>query len=271
MLAYFSHFVFLPWTKAIPQGEKGEEDATVHANKRSGSVSEECEHRALAGFKQLIVGDGVEIPLTMIYAGDYDATLLRFLRARKLNLEKSFAMLKESIEYRKSEKFDTVLLNPLSTEKMDILRKYSLGAHSGTDRQGRPIYFDRPGFLKVEAMLSEGATPEDFLYKHVQEMEYMGNVHLWSASLDAGHTIDQTVTIIDVTNISPSSLTKIVRDVFGRLTKIDQNNYPESLAASYIVNASWIFTVAYKVRQHLRRSPHTRRHAPWSARGSQRA
>eukprot|EP00854_Cymbomonas_tetramitiformis_P028704 gene28704-35614_t len=116
-------------------GEKGEEDATVHANKRSGSVSEECEHRALAGFKQLIVGDGVEIPLTMIYAGDYDATLLRFLRARKLNLEKSFAMLKESIEYRKSEKFDTVLLNPLSTEKMDILRKYSLGAHSGTDRQ----------------------------------------------------------------------------------------------------------------------------------------
>ena len=37
--------------------------------------------------------------------------------------------------------------------------------------QGRPVYIDRPGFLDVEKIMKAGVTTDDFLRKHVRDME----------------------------------------------------------------------------------------------------
>jgi hypothetical protein len=38
-----------------------------------------------------------------------------------------------------------------------------------------------------------------------------------------------------------------VRDTFAKLTQIDQNNYPETLGATIILNAGWVFSSVFKV------------------------
>jgi hypothetical protein len=38
-----------------------------------------------------------------------------------------------------------------------------------------------------------------------------------------------------------------VRDTFAKLTHIDQNNYPETLGATIILNAGWVFSSVFKV------------------------
>lgn len=45
-------------------------------------------------FKEEIRRARMDIPAAMCYSGDVDATLLRFLRARKLSIEKALKMLK---------------------------------------------------------------------------------------------------------------------------------------------------------------------------------
>jgi hypothetical protein len=57
----------------------------------------------------------------------------------------------------------------------------------------------------------------------------------------------QTLTVIDATNVTLGKLTKTVRDTFGRITHIDQNNYPETLGATIILNAGWVFSSVFKV------------------------
>ena len=44
----------------------------------------------------------------------------------------------------------------------------------GDGRQGRPVYFDRPGFLQVDKIISSGVSPDDYVAKHVQDMEVRG-------------------------------------------------------------------------------------------------
>lgn len=52
------------------------------------------EREAVVKFKEEIRRARLDIPSAMCYSSDVDATLLRFLRARKLNVEKAITMLR---------------------------------------------------------------------------------------------------------------------------------------------------------------------------------
>lgn len=54
--------------------------------------------------------------------------------------------------------------------------------------------------------------------------------------------------IVDVKGVSMGMFTKGVRETFARLSKIDQDNYPETLGQVFIVNAGVIFRTIWKVR-----------------------
>lgn len=58
----------------------------------------------------------------MIYAGDMESTLLRFLRARKFELEKSLTMLENTIKWRAQHDVDTILQHPLQQHLLDGIR-----------------------------------------------------------------------------------------------------------------------------------------------------
>jgi hypothetical protein len=68
------------------------------------------EREAVVKFKEEIRRARLDIPSAMCYSGDVDATLLRFLRARKLNVDKALKMLRGEAVWRVSATDHMVLL-----------------------------------------------------------------------------------------------------------------------------------------------------------------
>eukprot|EP01026_Neomeris_dumetosa_P030882 TRINITY_DN24596_c1_g1_i9.p1 TRINITY_DN24596_c1_g1~~TRINITY_DN24596_c1_g1_i9.p1 ORF type:complete len:504 (+),score=47.69 TRINITY_DN24596_c1_g1_i9:174-1685(+) len=189
----------------------------------------------------------IHIPPDMIYAGDLEATLLRFLRARKCNIEKTVEMLSAAIKWRQDENVGSVLENSLPSWKAEVIRKYKPSSYVSFDRLGRPIYVDRIGLLNQIGLREEGVVEDDIVQFHVREMEYMGRILLREASETQGHTIDQIIMIMDVGGVSIKHFTKSVREIFKRQVHIDQNNYPETNGGTYIVNAGTVFSTIWRV------------------------
>jgi hypothetical protein len=118
----------------------------------------------------------------------------------------------DTLQWRAAENVNQILTEIIPQWKLDRIRLHSRGAQLGFDKLGRPVYLDRPGFLDVDAILKNGVSTDDFLRKHVRDMEYVSSVLMWQASQKVGRTVDQTLTVIDATNVTLGKLTKTVRD-----------------------------------------------------------
>ena len=93
-----------------------------------------------------------------------DYYLLRFLRARQFDWEKTKLMFTNFLEWRKTMEVDNILnvrnsmtQNIFKTFKFDEAEKvkeiYPHGYH-GIDKQGRPIYIERLGNLNLDTLMS---------------------------------------------------------------------------------------------------------------------
>jgi len=205
------------------------------------------EASALTRLKQELCRQKIQVPSSFPYAADLDSTLLRFLRGRKLSVAKTASHLRDLVEWRQSAGANSILRTNLGAHKYSVIRKFSRGAHWGFDKEGRPVYFDRPGSLQVDKIISSGVSPDDYVAKHVQDMEYIANDMMYEASLVKGETVDQTLTIVDANGIKLTALTNVLLSTFQKLTKIDQEYYPDSNAITLVVNAGMIFSGAFRI------------------------
>jgi len=73
-----------------------------------------------------------------------DYYLLRFLRARKFDIDKAKLMFNNFINWRRENDVDNVIESYKFEEHHDVLQVYPHGYHK-TDKKGRPIYIDRAG------------------------------------------------------------------------------------------------------------------------------
>ena len=200
-------------------------------------------------FKALLKDNGYD-PANFSEAfcqGNPDDACVRFLRARKLDVQKAYEMISSSLEWRQANDVDNALNNPVDPQKLATIRRGISGAYFGWDNDGRPIFIERTGKTDVALLLNNGVSEADIVRKHIQEMEYLMNVILPEANMRASNYITKIATILDVAGINQSILGKQVRSVFKSITSIDQNNYPETAGVIYIANVPWIFNAIYKV------------------------
>ncbi|KAL4907253.1 hypothetical protein BDW74DRAFT_148808 [Aspergillus multicolor] len=179
-----------------------------------------------------------------------DALLLRFLRARKFDVGKSFNMMLRSMLWRiKQVRVDEKVL--LNTE-LDALRetkdkskpheaKEAEGFLSqmrmgkcyqhGHDKQGRPVGVVRVKLHKPSAQSTEAINR---FILHVIE----------STRLLLVPPVDTVTIVFDLTGFSLSNMeyppVKFIIECF-------QDNYPESLGNLLIHNAPWIFSGIWKI------------------------
>jgi hypothetical protein len=169
--------------------------------------------------------------------------LLRFLKARKYDLKKTVDMWEKMLIWRAEFGADTIEKDFVFKE-LDQVRQYYPQGHHGVDKEGRPVYIERVG--KVHAQNLLGVTSHDrYLKYHVQEFEKLLNVKFPACSIGAKRHIGSTTTILDVEGVGYKNLTKDARELLSDLQKIDNNNYPETLARMYIVNAGPAFKAVY--------------------------
>ncbi|KAL1961259.1 hypothetical protein VTO42DRAFT_3205 [Malbranchea cinnamomea] len=171
-------------------------------------------------------------------------TLLRFLRARKFNVQASKDMFIASEKWRKEFGTDDLATDFEYTEKAEVFKYYPQYYHK-TDKDGRPVYIEQLGNIDLNAMMKI-TTSERMLKNLCTEYEKLADPRLPACARKAGHLLETCCTIMDMKGVGISN----AASVFGYIrqaSSISQNYYPERLGKLYIINAPWGFSTVFSV------------------------
>jgi len=173
-----------------------------------------------------------------------DATLLRFLRARKFEVQKAFDMFKDCEKWRKEYGTNTIIEDFDYPERQQVLAIYPKFYYK-TDVDGRPVYYEMLGSVDV-GKLQKVTTDERMLRDLVREYEAFIRYRLPAASREVGHLVETSCTILDLKNVSLSQAYHVYPFI-SQAAHIGQNYYPERMGKFYIINAPWGFSMIWSV------------------------
>ncbi|KAM3422265.1 hypothetical protein BST61_g2626 [Cercospora zeina] len=173
-------------------------------------------------------------------------TLLRFLRARKFDVQLTKEMFIKSEKWRQT--FGGGVDNLVRTfeykEKEELLAYYPQYYHK-TDKDGRPVYIEKYGNIDLEAM-RKITTDDRMLENLVVEYEKVADPRLPACSRKAGQLLETCCTIMDFKNVGLMKMNQVYGYV-QRASAISQDYYPERLGKLYLINTPWGFSGVFNV------------------------
>ncbi|KAJ5095554.1 Cellular retinaldehyde binding/alpha-tocopherol transport [Penicillium alfredii] len=171
-------------------------------------------------------------------------TLLRFLRARKFDVEAAKTMFTTTEKWRKEFGTNDLARTFDYKEKEQVFQYYPQYYHK-TDKDGRPVYIEKMGKIDLNAMYKI-TTGERMLQNLVTEYEKLSDPRLPACSRKAGKLLETCCSIMDLKGVGITS----VPSVYGyvkQASDISQNYYPERLGKLYLINAPWGFSSVFSV------------------------
>jgi len=157
--------------------------------------------------------------------------LVRFLIARKWDVEKATEMLRDHYKWLAEKNMSKLLQDPFPEEQH--IKKFYPQTFHGTDKMGRPIYIERPGHIDMPRLL-QVTTPERVLEYCYASTEWRGRV------------VDKSLNIMDLEDLGFRVVThSTARKVLKTYVEVLQNHYPEQAGKMVIINAPKVFGIAW--------------------------
>ncbi|EDO14505.1 hypothetical protein Kpol_257p2 [Vanderwaltozyma polyspora DSM 70294] len=197
----------------------------------------DAQSKALAEMRKILTSKGYTLRLD-------DSTLLRFLRARKFDVNLALEMFEQCEKWRKEFGTDTILTDFHYDEKPLVAKYYPQYYHK-TDKDGRPVYFEELGAVNLPEMLKI-TSQERMLKNLVWEYEAFVKYRLPASSRYSKNLVETSCTILDLKGISISSFYNVIGYV-KEASVIGQNYYPERMGKFYIINAPFGFSTGFRL------------------------
>ncbi|CEJ03061.1 hypothetical protein RMCBS344292_17052 [Rhizopus microsporus] len=162
--------------------------------------------------------------------------LVKFLRARDMDLVKATKMLTDTLIWRKSFKADDLL-----DESFDDSLFSTVGYLYKTDKENRPVCYNFYGDIDQSKVFAD---PDKFIRWRVQLMEKCVQ------HIDFVH-VDSMIVVHDYKGASMFGRTANAKAATKEIIKIMQDNYPEVLAVKFFVNVPWWGSTIFKLIRPL--------------------
>ncbi len=160
-----------------------------------------------------------------------DTVLIRFLRARNLDLQKAENMLRKSLEWRQSNDIDAIKKLQLPPALLKDFKYYYIG----DDHEGRPVYLMPIGRYDGKKILGMGYKEEacKFMYKILEII----------MEKCKAQGVSQFQVILDFSELT---LWKIAHyaslETTLRVVTAFEANFPETLFNAHFVNGKQLYT-----------------------------
>jgi hypothetical protein len=174
-----------------------------------------------------------------------DLFLLRFLRARKFDLEKTMEMFKKYLKWRIDMKVDELLGSYELENLIQIKRLYPHGYHR-TDKEGRPIYIELYDKTDVKALF-QITTEEKMVKYYIKQYERQMKYIFPACSAVIQKPVEQSCTILDANGIGIFSLVGPIKGFVKLASDIGQDYYPEMLGKMTIINVGFLFRAIWSM------------------------
>ncbi|KAM4827467.1 SEC14-like protein 4 [Thomomys bottae] len=170
-----------------------------------------------------------------------DHFLLRWLRARNFDLQKSEDMLRKHVKFREQQDLDHIL----TWQPSEVIQLYDSGGLSGYDYDGCPVWFDIIGTTDPKGLLLS-ASKQELIRKRTKICELLlHHCHLQSQKL--GRKIETFVIVFDMEGLSLRHLWKPAVEVYQQFFAIIEANYPETVKKLIVIRAPRLFPVAFNL------------------------
>lgn len=204
------------------------------------------EDKKIEDMKVRLLAEGREVD----YELHDDFTLRRFLRARGGDLDKAYDMFTASLQWRKEHGVDTIRETaPRDNKNFALLVKYWPGRMYKTDKTGVPVYYERIGAVDVKGLVSS-VPAEDITSFHIHQQEEARALKQ-RLSKEAGKSMYANIVVEDLAGLGMSHMYTPGIDLFKKIIAMDQNNYPDTLKAYYVINAPSLVSVGWSMIKPL--------------------
>lgn len=174
--------------------------------------------------------------------------LLRFLRARKFNVDAAFILLYDDIDWRTYKvgldlKYETAE-SVLNCDVKKVM-KYYPAFIQGMDKQCRPVAYRSFGNFKIWKLL-EITTFDNLLRFHAWESEQA----LWmnaKQTRQTGYNIETFVVVVDAAGWSLNLATHDGYSFIRGMSAVDSDHYPERLGCCLVINAPVMLSIAWRI------------------------
>lgn len=171
--------------------------------------------------------------------------VIRYMRSRKFDVEKSEFMIRDLVAWRIRNRVDHILTE---YEPPRLIADMYPGAIlKGTDLAGDPIFVSRTGVTDLPGLLAKFGQDELIKYEIYRREAVMEGDWVKEWEREAGRPIQSSIVVEDLQGLSRRLLASSVRTFYGFVTEMDTRYYPESNKKIIIIRAPGVFRFVWAV------------------------